>query len=191
MLTGQLTQPYNPTDKNHSYKTSLLVWNIHIHQDLIYIHLGHILWVGQVKNLFSTPKHNKVSNKQQHTMYPWVFNSYMFFFAQATFNKESCYSIFNWYNYNLLQVMGVKIMTCVQELLIMKSNNMENSAKWHWSVVQTLRLCNFPELVGFRAWYIFVTVHVCFGWLVSVMVKHSVVCYFGLGCSCMSLPYSQ
>lgn len=125
-MTGQLTQPHSPADKNRSYKTPLLVWNIHIHQDLIYIHLDHILWVGQLKNLLSTPKHNKVSNKQtaHHVSLGCFFlnNSYMFFvFAQATFNKESCYSSFNRLNYNLLQSDGkVIIMVCKNGWLFFK-----------------------------------------------------------------------
>lgn len=43
---SQLTQPHNPSaalGKNQSYKNPFLVWNIHIRQDLIYIHMGHAL----------------------------------------------------------------------------------------------------------------------------------------------------
>ncbi len=65
VLTRQLTQPHNPsatpikTDRIKPF----LVWNIHIHQDLIYIYLGHVLLSWSGKTPFSKAKHTKVSNK--------------------------------------------------------------------------------------------------------------------------------
>lgn len=139
-----------------------------------------VSWSG--KNRFSKAKHTKVSNKQQHTIYPWILNSYLYF-AQLLLHRTPPIKLHSSrriatvlptgsrLGFNLLQEMKREIIHLMSHSLqdqgnVCKLNTCVVGMYKHWG-------WDFPELVGFIAWFTSLSCccTLCFGWLVSVMVS--------------------